>query len=124
MRYMIILKATSQPATPPATELMEAIAKLGEEATRAGVMLDNAGLAPSAQGARVELVGGKVSVTDGPFAEAKELVSYALYQVRSKEEAVEWTSRFLKVHRDHWAGWEGEADVLRVFGPEDFAAPE
>jgi hypothetical protein len=121
---MIILKATSQPTTPPSAELMEAIAKLGEEATRAGVMLDNAGLAPSAQGARVELVGGKVSVTDGPFAEAKELVSYALYQVRSKEEAIEWTSRFLKVHRDHWAGWEGEADVLRVFGPEDFAAPE
>ncbi|MEV6864353.1 YciI family protein [Streptosporangium subroseum] len=124
MRYMIILKATGQPATPPSAELMEAIAKLGAEATRAGVMLDNAGLAPSAQGARVELVGGKVSVTDGPFAEAKELVSYALYQVRSKEEAIEWTSRFLKVHRDHWAGWEGEADVLRVFGPEDFAAAE
>ncbi|MCC5576722.1 hypothetical protein IMZ11_13880, partial [Microtetraspora sp. AC03309] len=102
MRYMIILNVTTQPATPPPAELMEAIAKLGEEATKAGALLDTAGLAPSAQGARVELTGGKLSVTDGPFAEAKELISYALYQVRSKEEAIEWTSRFLKIHRDHW----------------------
>ncbi|MEV7966817.1 YciI family protein [Sphaerisporangium sp. NPDC088356] len=123
MRYMVVLKVTNQPTTPPSAELMEAIVKLGEEATKAGALLDNAGLAPSAQGARVELTAGKLSITDGPFAEAKELISYALYQVRSKEEAVEWTSRFLKIHRDHWEGWEGEADVLRVFGPEDFAAP-
>ncbi|MER5622883.1 YciI family protein [Streptosporangium sp. NPDC002544] len=123
MRYMIILRVTNQPTTPPPAELMEAIAKLGGEATAAGALLDTAGLAPSAQGARVAITGDRLSVTDGPFAEAKELISYALYQVRSKEEAVEWTSRFLKIHRDHWAGWEGEADVLRVFGPEDFAAP-
>ncbi|WP_067179780.1 YciI family protein [Microtetraspora niveoalba] len=121
MRYMITLKVTAQPTTPPPAELMAAIAKLGEEATRAGVLLDTNGLAPSAEGARVELVGGKLSVTDGPFAEAKELISYALYQVRTKEEAIEWTSRFMKIHRDLWEGWEGEADVLRVFGPEDFA---
>ncbi len=123
MRYMVILRVTGQPATPPPAELMEAIAKLGEETSRAGALLDTAGLAPSAEGVRVALTGGKLSVTDGPFAEAKELISYALYQVRSREEAVEWTSRFLKIHRDHWEGWEGEADVLRVFGPEDFAAP-
>ncbi|MFI7043757.1 YciI family protein [Streptosporangium sandarakinum] len=123
MRYLITLRVTAQPATPPPTELMEAIMKLGEEATGAGVLLDNAGLAPSAQGARVELAGGRLSVTDGPFAEAKELISYALYQVRSKEEAVEWTSRFLRLHRDLWQGWEGEADIRRVMGPEDFAAP-
>ncbi|WP_326634916.1 MULTISPECIES: YciI family protein [unclassified Streptosporangium] len=120
---MIVLRVTNQPTTPPPAELMEAIAKLGGEAAGAGVLLDTAGLAPSAEGARVELTGGRLSVTDGPFAEAKELISYALYQVRSKEEAVEWTSRFLRIHRDHWEGWEGEADVLRVFGPEDFAAP-
>ncbi|MGJ6966222.1 YciI family protein [Streptosporangium sp. G11] len=123
MRYMATLKVTNRPDTPPSAELMEAIAKLGEEATRAGVLLDTGGLAPSAQGARIELTGGKLSVTDGPFAEAKELISYAIYQVRSKEEAVEWASRFVKIHRDHWEGWEGEGDLLRVFGPEDFAAP-
>ncbi|MFF0309445.1 YciI family protein [Streptosporangium sp. NPDC004379] len=123
MRYLITLRVTAQPATPPPAELMEAIMKLGEEATGAGALLDTAGLAPSAEGARVELAGGRLSVTDGPFAEAKELISYALYQVRSKEEAVEWSSRFLRLHRDLWQGWEGEAEIRRVMGPEDFAAP-
>ncbi|MEN3307651.1 MAG: hypothetical protein V7603_3853 [Micromonosporaceae bacterium] len=122
MRYLILLKA-AQGTTPPPPELMEAIVQLGEEATKAGALLDTAGLAPSAAGARVQLAKGELTVTDGPFAEAKEMISYALYQVRSKEEAVEWASRFLKVHRDHWAGWEGDADVLRVFGPEDFGPP-
>jgi hypothetical protein len=122
MRYLILLKA-AQPTTPPPAELMDAIMQLGAEATAAGALLDTAGLAPSAAGARVGLFGGKLSVTDGPFAEAKETISYALYQVRSKEEAVEWASRFLKLHRDLWDGWEGEADVLKVFGPEDFGSP-
>ena len=122
MRYMVLLKGT-QTSTPPPAELMEAIAKLGEEATKGGALLDTAGLAPSAAGARVQLSAGRLNVTDGPFTEAKEMISYALYQVRSKEEAVEWTSRFMKLHRDLWPGWEGEADVLRVFGPEDFAPP-
>jgi hypothetical protein len=122
MRYMILLQA-AQPDSPPPPDLMEAIAKLGEEATKAGALLDTAGLAPSAAGARVQLRGGRLSVTDGPFTEAKEMISYALYQVRTKEEAVEWTSRFLRLHRDLWEGWEGEAQVLRVLGPEDFAAP-
>jgi hypothetical protein len=122
MRYLILLKA-AQSATPPPPELMDAIAKLGEEATNAGALLDTAGLAPSADGARVQLAGGQLSLTDGPFAEAKEMISYALYQVRSKEEAVDWASRFMKLHRDLWPGWEGDADVLRVFGPEDFGPP-
>jgi hypothetical protein len=123
MRYLIMLTAAQSPSAPP-PELMDAIMKLGEEATRAGALLDTAGLAPSAMGARVQLAGGKLSVTDGPFAEAKEVISYALYQVRSKEEAVEWASRFLQLHRDLWPGWEGDADVLKVFGPEDFGPPE
>jgi hypothetical protein len=122
MRYLILLKGT-QPDTPPPPELMEAIMQLGDEATKAGALLDTAGLAPSTAGARVQLAGGALSVTDGPFAEAKEMISYALYEVRSKEEAVEWATRFMKLHRDHWAGWQGEADVLRVFGPEDFGPP-
>src|SRR2546426_10707322 len=101
MRYLILLKGT-QPATPPPAELMDAIMKLGEEASAAGALLDTAGLAPSVAGARVGLYGGKLSVTDGPFAEAKETISYALYQGRSKEEAVEWAARFMKLHRGLW----------------------
>jgi hypothetical protein len=122
MRYLVLLKG-AQPDTPPPAALMAAIARLGEEATKAGALLDQGGLAPSAAGAKVVLAKGELDVTDGPFAEAKEMISYALWQVRAKEEAVEWASRFMKLHRDLWPGYEGEAEVLKVFGPEDFAPP-
>jgi hypothetical protein len=121
MRYIMLLSGTN-PATPPPPELFEAIMKLGAEATEAGVLLDTAGLLPSVAGARVALSEGKVSVTDGPFTETKELVSYALYEVRSKDEAVEWAARFIKLHRDLWKGWEGATDILQVMGPADFAS--
>jgi len=119
MRYLVLLKAAGTPAGPPPPELMEAIMALGEDARSAGALLDTQGLQPSAAGARVSLLGGALSTADGPFTESKELISYALYDVRSKEEAVEWANRFLRIHRDRWPGWEGEADVLKVFGPED-----
>ena len=122
MRYLVLLKG-STPDAPPPPELMAAIMKLGEEATNSGNLLDTAGLAPSAMGARVNLSAGDLTVTDGPFAEAKEMISYALWEVSTKEEAVEWTSRFMKLHRDMWPGWEGESEVLKVFGPEDFTPP-
>ncbi|MDP4508790.1 YciI family protein [Nonomuraea turcica] len=123
MRYLVTLKVAAQPDGPPPADLMEAIFKLGQEATEAGALLDQSGLAPSSEGARVEVSGGRLAVSDGPFAEAKEMISYALYEVKTKEEAVEWTSRFIKLHRDLWLGWEGQADVLRLFSPADFAPP-
>jgi hypothetical protein len=122
MRYIVLLKGI-QPAGPPPPALMDGIMRLGGEATAAGSLIDNAGLAPSAAGARVQVAGGQLSVMDGPFAEAKEFISYALYDVRSKDEVVEWTTRFVRLHHELWPGWEGEADVLKVFGPEDFAPP-
>lgn len=123
MRYLVLLKASATPTSPPPPELMAAIMALGEDATTAGALLDTQGLQPSAAGARVSLLGGRLSTADGPFTESKELISYAVYDVRSREDAVEWTTRFLKLHRDLWPGWEGEADVLKVFGPQDFPAP-
>jgi hypothetical protein len=114
MRYLMLVSGTNPPAPPP-PELFEAITKLGGEATQAGVLLDTAGLLPSA--ARVSLGGGELTVTDGPFTESKELISYALYEVRSREEAIEWASRFMKVHRDLWPGWQGNTDILQVMGP-------
>ena len=123
MRYLVLLKAVANPETPPPPELMAAIMTLGEHARSAGALLDTQGLQPSTAGSRITLAQGQLSAADGPFTEAKELISYALYDVRSKEEAVEWTNRFLRLHRDLWPGWEGEADVLKVFGPEDFAPP-
>jgi hypothetical protein len=121
MRYLVLLKGTRMFDASPG--LMEGVMKLGEEATRAGALLDTAGLAPSVSGARVQLAGGQLSVIDGPYTESEELISYALYQVRSKEEAVEWASRFLCLHQEHAPGWEGDAEILKVFGPEDFAVP-
>jgi len=123
MRYITILKG-SQPAGPPPEGLMAAIMDLGAEATAAGALIDNAGLSPSASGARVSVAGGELSVMDGPFAEAKEFISYAVYEVRSKEEAVEWASRFMRLHVDLWPGWEGESGVVKILGPEDFGPPQ
>jgi len=123
MRYLILLQGT-QPAGPPPAELMDAIVALGAEATASGALLDTAGLSPSANGAaRISLSGGHLSVVDGPFAEAKEFISYAIYQVRSKEEAVEWSTRFMRLHQELWPGWEGESQALKIMGPEDFAPP-
>jgi hypothetical protein len=120
VRYIVLLKAT-QPAGPPPAALMEGIMKLATEAEAAGALVDTAGLQPSATGARVQVTGGQLTALDGPFTESKEYISYALYDVRSKEEAVEWTARFLRLHADLWAGWEGEVDIRGLFGPEDFA---
>jgi hypothetical protein len=113
MRFVSTLKVSQQPDTPPPAELMAAIAALGEEATRSGALVDFAGLLPV--GGRVSLAGGALTVTDGPFAESKELISYAVYDVRSRDEALEWATRFVRLHQEHWSGWEGEADVQQVF---------
>ena len=86
-------------------------------------VLDTAGLAPSAEGSRLSVTAGQLNTTDGPFTEAKEMISYALYDVRGKAEVEEWTARFMQAHRDLWPGWEGEAEIWRAFGPEDFAPP-
>ncbi len=76
---------------------------------------------PSALGARVRLSGGKLTVTDGPFAEAKEVIGgYAVFQVSSKEEAIEQTVRFMELHKKHSPGWEGETEIRQVFDATDF----
>ena len=100
MRVLGLLKADehSEANVPPSKELMERMGPFLEEITKAGVLLATAGLQPSSKGARVRLSDGKISVTDGPFVETKELVaSYALMEVKSMAEAIEWTARFLKV---------------------------
>ncbi|MGH7513040.1 MAG: YciI family protein [Gemmatimonadales bacterium] len=121
MRFMIMVKSTETSAPPPKA-LMDAIAKLGEESSRAGVLVETAGLYPTATAARVRLTGGKVTATDGPFTEAKEVVGgYAVYDVRSRHEAVRWTARFMDLHQEHWKGWEGEAEIRQIFEAPEFA---
>jgi hypothetical protein len=120
MRFMMIVKHTEKQGPPPKS-LMDAIAKAAEEETKAGTMLGSGGLAPTAQGARVRLSGGKVSVIDGPFTEAKEIIGgYAQFELKSKEEAIESAVQFMELHKKHWPGWEGETEVRQMFGPDDF----
>ena len=109
MRFLSIYKSV-ETGVPPTPEKMAEMGKLIEEMAKAGVLLATEGCLPSALGARVRLSGGKVTVTDGPFTESKEVVGgFALLQVKSKEEAIELTRRFL-----HLAG-DGEAELRQVY---------
>ena len=125
MRFMMFVKSPEDfRAGPPPRGLMEAIGKLGEEAVKAGVLAEMGGLLPSAKGARVRLAAGKVTVIDGPFTEAKELIGgYAVYEVKSKAEAIEWTRRFMDLHKDHWQDWEGETEIRQIMDPMPQPAP-
>ena len=103
MRFMMIVKSTkdSEAGCAPNPELMAAIAKMGEEANKRGTMLGSGGLQPSSQGTRVRVSQGKTSVIDGPFAETKELVGgYAIFDLKSKEEALQMGTQFMQVHAD------------------------
>ncbi|MDQ0405832.1 YciI family protein [Streptomyces sp. NBC_01723] len=104
-RYLSLIRIEENDSLSggPSPELVQRMEKLMEEMTKAGVLLDTAGLTPTADGTRVHYEGGQLSVTDGPFTESKEVIGgYALLQAKDKAEAVEWTKRFLKVHEEHW----------------------
>jgi hypothetical protein len=100
----------SAPVPPPSPELMTEMGKFVEEATKAGILVATGGLAPPQEGTKVTLADGKYTVTDGPFTEAKELIGgWALMEVRDKDEAIEWTKRFLGV-----LGY-GESTIRQVY---------
>jgi hypothetical protein len=124
MRFMIIVKATkdSEAGVMPEEKLIAEMAAYHEELAKAGVLLDASGLHPSSKGWRIKYSGGKRTVIDGPFIETKELIAgYTLIQVKSKEEALEWTKRFPNPAVD---GKEGEIEVRQLFELEDFAPSE
>jgi hypothetical protein len=121
MKFMMIVKHAEKQGPPP-KGLMDAIAKAAEQETKSGTMLGSGGLGPTAMGARVRLSAGKVTVIDGPFTEAKEIIGgYAQFELKSKEEAIESAVQFMELHKKHWPGWEGETEVRHMCGPEDFA---
>jgi hypothetical protein len=120
MRFMMIVKHAENQGVPPQS-LMDAITKLAEEETRAGTMLGSGGLFPTSTGASVRLAGGKITVTDGPYAEAKEVIGgYAQFELKSRDAAVKAAVNFMELHRTHWPGWNGETEVRQMMGPEDF----
>ena len=121
MRFMIIVKATrdTEAGVMPEESLMAAMASYHEELVKAGVLLDAAGLQPSSKGWRIRYQGDRISVTDGPFADTKELIAgYTLIQVRSREEAMEWARRFPAPMGD---GVDAEIEVRQLFEMSDFA---
>ena len=124
MRFMIMVKGDKdyEAGMPPNPKLMAAMGKLTEEGMKSGVLLETGGLHPSSKGARVRIGGGKLTVTDGPFTEAKELIGgYAIFRVKSKAEAIELAKQFLKVHEDVLgSSYEGECEVRQMFDPSDF----
>jgi hypothetical protein len=120
MKFMMIVKHKEGYGFPP-KELMDAINKLSAEPASAGTMLGGGGLKPTDTGARVCLSNGKVTVLDGPFTEAKEIIGgYAQFELKSKEEAVQSAVRFMELHKKHWPGWEGETEVREMYEPGDF----
>ena len=114
MRFMYIVKHPGNP-TP---ELMQAMHKLADRETKAGRMLDSGGLMPVQTGAEVRIADGKLSLIDGPFVEAKEIVGgYAIFELRDKEEAIAMAREFMQLHLDHMPGWEGTCEVRAFAGP-------
>jgi len=101
MKFMMLVK-TAENSGPPPKELMDAIAIISEEAVKNGSMLGNGGLAPTAQSTRIRISKGQLTVTDGPFTEAKEVIGgYAQFELKSKQEAIDGAVRFMELHRKH-----------------------
>ena len=118
MRFMVIVKATkdSEAGVMPSKELLTAMGKFNEELVKAGIMLAGDGLHPSSKGARVKFSGAKRTVIDGPFTETKELIAgFWLWQVKSKEEAIEWVKRCPNPHCE-----DSEIEIRQIFEAEDF----
>ncbi|HET7063618.1 MAG TPA: YciI family protein [Rudaea sp.] len=117
MRFLSMIRVQENTGKMPSEQLMSEMGKLMGEMTSAGKLLDTAGLAPTAQGKRVRLRGGRISVLDGPFTETKEVVGgYAMLNADSIEEAVALTERFVAIHVAD--GWELDCEVRQLHEPE------
>ncbi|HEX9451921.1 MAG TPA: YciI family protein [Burkholderiales bacterium] len=121
MRFMVIVKAdkNSEAGALPDAKLLAEMGKYNEELAKAGVLISGEGLHPSSKGARIRFSGSKRSVINGPFPETKDLVAgFWIFQVKSKEEAVEWVKR----SPNPFPGTESEIEIRQVFESEDFGA--
>jgi hypothetical protein len=122
MRYMMIVRGSENFAAsgPPPAALIEAIDRLGEEAAKKGTMVSFGGLKPTSSGARMRITNGKIVTTDGPFTESKELIGeFSIFNVASKEEALEEARKLMELHRVHWPNWEGETEIRMMYEEDD-----
>lgn len=119
MKYLTFIRhPESHRASPPPAALMEAMGKFVEKSLKDGTLVDTGGLLPSKDGVRVRLANGRITVTDGPFSESKEVIGgWAILNARSKEEAIRIATEFMELHRKHWPEFEGESEVRPMFDP-------
>jgi hypothetical protein len=119
MKFMLMTKLANESAPPPTPELMAAIGKFTAEMLKTGKVVSTGGLMPTSRGAKMRLSGGKITITDGPFAEAKECIGgYAVVQVNSKEEAIEMAREFLQIHADVMGpGYELDSEIRQMYEP-------
>ncbi len=116
MRFLSMVRVNENTGQQPSEQLMADMGRLIDEMTKAGVLLDTAGLRPTSEGARVKLSNGKTSVVDGPFTESKEVIGgYAIVKADSMEQAIELTRRFLLVHGTEW---DIECEVRQLEEPD------
>jgi len=122
MRYMVIVKGPENLAAfgPPPVALMEAIEKNIEEGVKKGTLVSFGGLLPTSSGTRIRIANGKITTTDGPFTESKEVIGgFSILNVASREEAIEEVRQFSELHRIHWPKWEGEIELRQMYEQED-----
>jgi hypothetical protein len=119
MKYLTFIRhpeSYRESPLPPA--LMEAMGQFVEKSLKNGTLVDTGGLLPSKDGVRVRLAKGKITVTDGPFSESKEVIGgWAILKTDSKAEAIRIATEFMELHRKHWPGFEGESEVRPMFDP-------
>jgi hypothetical protein len=119
MKFLTFIRHSEKTReTPPPAALMEAMSAFIEKSRKEGTLVDTGGLLPSSAGARIRLANGKITVTDGPFAETKEVIGgWAILQAETKAEALRVATEFMELHRKHWPGFECESEVRQMFDP-------
>ena len=117
MKYLTFIRhPESYRQSPPPSELLEAMRRFVEKSLKDGTLVDTGGLLPSRDGVRVRLAAGRITVTDGPFTESKEVIGgWAILNADSKGEAVRIATEFMELHQKHWPGFEGESEVRPMF---------
>ena len=127
MRYMFIVKGPENLADfgPPPAALMEAIDRLLEETTKNGKMVSFGGLKPTSSATRLRINKGKIVTTDGPFTESKEVIGgFTIFNLASKEDALEEARKFTELHLVHWPKWEGEVEIREMYEEQDDVAAQ
>lgn len=119
MKYLTFIRhSEAHRNTPPPASLMQAMGEFVEKSQKAGTLVDTGGLLPSKEGFRVRLDDGKITVTDGPFTEAKEVIGgWAILETGSRAEVERIATEFMELHRKHWPGFNGESEVRPMFDP-------